>query len=532
MHLDASQLRHLSDAELRVLTAVELGMRNHEQVPVELVGALSGRRGAHKSLHVLLRHKLVHHESKPYESYRLTPLGYDYLALRALRERSSVCSVGSLIGTGKESDVHEVLGGVDGSERFALKVHRLGRTSFRQARTKRDYCVRGLPRLESASCAGTEGPLFGRAAADVSVQGEGFSEAPTNTSPSESLRRAADQRERRSVANWLYLSRLAAQREFEALELLFRHGLPVPEPIDASRHCVVQRLVPNATLLCHLRSLRDPEAVFRRLWDFQDRLATLGLVHGDLNEFNVLVDNETEHIVVIDFPQIVLLAHREGPRMLERDRRGLVSFFYHRFGVAGCIERGMYSDANGGDRPLAARSPSNDGELPHREDGHVIQNRLADESDCPEDRSLPERAAHLRRSPSVSGLDTAKSEVTERLETAESLATSTDSASACERQKHAYCVTPDVEGWGSWPQSGSSSELHRVTNGTNAGLKCDSAFAHSRVVVSTPDARTISQRLQVQYARSRRNQALREATRLGKSRPRRSRGTMPTPGWI
>jgi RIO kinase 2 len=143
-------------------------MRNHERVPVELVGALSGNRGARRALQVLLRHKLVHHESRPYESYRLTPLGYDYLALRALRERSSVCSVGGLIGTGKESDVHEVLGGVDGSELFVLKVHRLGRTSFRRARTKRGYCERTPFVPEEATsdvAAGSSGRLLPQARA-------------------------------------------------------------------------------------------------------------------------------------------------------------------------------------------------------------------------------------------------------------------------------------------------------------------------------------------------------------------------------
>ena len=37
MKLDVKILRYLSKEDFRVLTAIEMGMRNHEIVPVELV---------------------------------------------------------------------------------------------------------------------------------------------------------------------------------------------------------------------------------------------------------------------------------------------------------------------------------------------------------------------------------------------------------------------------------------------------------------------------------------------------------------
>ena len=57
----------------------------------------------------VLRQKLVHHDSCKYEGYRLTTLGYDFLALRALVNRGAISAVGQQIGVGKESDVFEVL---------------------------------------------------------------------------------------------------------------------------------------------------------------------------------------------------------------------------------------------------------------------------------------------------------------------------------------------------------------------------------------------------------------------------------------
>jgi len=41
MKLDVSCMRYLSRDDYRVLTAVEMGMRNHELVPVELITSIA-----------------------------------------------------------------------------------------------------------------------------------------------------------------------------------------------------------------------------------------------------------------------------------------------------------------------------------------------------------------------------------------------------------------------------------------------------------------------------------------------------------
>lgn len=64
--------------------------------------------GTVRCLKALLRQKLVHHDSSKYDGYRLTPLGYDFLALKALVNRGAVAAVGRQIGVGKESHVYEV----------------------------------------------------------------------------------------------------------------------------------------------------------------------------------------------------------------------------------------------------------------------------------------------------------------------------------------------------------------------------------------------------------------------------------------
>ena len=139
VNLDAKGLRYMSTDEMRVLTAVEQGMKNHEYVPSSLIEVLAGlkRGGAFKVLRLLAKHKLVQHESVPQESFRLTNKGYDWLALRALSKRGSVEALGIRIGMGKESDIYTCT--TAEGEEICIKLHRLGRNCFRTVKNNRDY---------------------------------------------------------------------------------------------------------------------------------------------------------------------------------------------------------------------------------------------------------------------------------------------------------------------------------------------------------------------------------------------------------
>ena len=86
---------------------------------------------------LLCKNKLVAHQSVPYQGYRLTFKGYDYLALKTLSKRGSVSAMGIQIGVGKESDIFTVH--TEEAEEVCLKLHRLGRTCFRTVKANRDY---------------------------------------------------------------------------------------------------------------------------------------------------------------------------------------------------------------------------------------------------------------------------------------------------------------------------------------------------------------------------------------------------------
>lgn len=288
MKLDPAALRYLSDEDFRVLTAVEMGMRNHELVPIPLISSISGLRhgGYMKALKEVHKNKLVHKETKRYIGYRLTSLGYDYLAMRALVKRGVIDAIGRAIGVGKEADVflasasetlQDELPDLADNPYLAMKLHRLGRTSFRAVKSKRDYLVH------------------------------------------------------RRSASWIYFSRLAAMKEYAFMCALHERGFPVPRPLGQSRHVVVMELCQGVPLT-QVTELGDPVGVANGLLEIVVRLAQHGLVHCDLNEFNVMIDDE-ESFTVIDFPQMVSTCHADAEQLFDRDVNGICRFFAHRFGV-------------------------------------------------------------------------------------------------------------------------------------------------------------------------------------------------------
>ena len=237
MKLDATDVRYLTAEEFRVLTAVEMGSKNHEIVPTPLIAQISSLRhtGISKLLANLAKRRLVARvQSNMYDGYRLTYGGYDYLAVRALSKRRSVYSIGTQIGVGKESDIYIV--STEDDQRRVLKIHRLGRISFRKIKEKRDYMGK------------------------------------------------------RKSASWMYMSRLAAEKEYAFMQILHEHGFPVPTPIDQARHTIVMSFE-EAYPLRQIAALPVDQIrkLYAALMNLIVRLARAGLIHGDFNEFNLLV---------------------------------------------------------------------------------------------------------------------------------------------------------------------------------------------------------------------------------------------------
>ena len=61
------------------------------------------------------------------------------------------------------------------------------------------------------------------------------------------------------------------------------------------------------------------------------RFAHAGLIHGDFNEFNILIHRETGEPIVIDFPQMVSTSHANAEYYFNRDVECIRRFFKRRF---------------------------------------------------------------------------------------------------------------------------------------------------------------------------------------------------------
>ncbi|KAJ9362223.1 Rio2, N-terminal-domain-containing protein [Paecilomyces variotii] len=311
MKLDPKAMRYLSSEDFRVLAGVEAGSRNHEVVPTPLIVQLSGLRGGsgvHKSISTLAKVNLIAKvKNAKYDGYRLTYGGLDYLALNTHQKNKSVYSVGNRVGVGKESDII-VVAHSSGEQRI-LKIHRLGRISFRTVKTNRDY-----------------------------------------------LRN-------RSTGSWMYMSRLAAMKEFAFMKALRENGFPVPEPIAQNRHTIVMSLI-DAFPLRQISKVPRPAELYSELMDMILQLARYGLIHGDFNEFNILIKEEedpnakgkgreSEEVdesirlvpIIIDFPQMISVDHPNAEMYFDRDVNCIKRFFQRKFHFTSDVPGPFFADA-------------------------------------------------------------------------------------------------------------------------------------------------------------------------------------------
>lgn len=284
-----------------------MGSKNHEIVPTPIIAQISGTRsGVHRCISALAKVGLIAKvKNAKYDGYRLTYGGLDYLALNTHRKSSTIFSLGNQIGVGKESDIYVVAS--DTGSRLVLKIHRLGRISFRTVKANRDY-----------------------------------------------LRN-------RASGSWMYLSRLAAMKEYAFMQVLRREGFPVPEPVGQSRHTVVMEFIDSFPLR-QIDSVPNPAKLYAELMELIVRLARVGLIHGDFNEFNILIkeervasgkkkaapkeasepQQESEDApkadpsikltpILIDFPQMLSTTHTNAAFYFDRDVACVKRFFLRRF---------------------------------------------------------------------------------------------------------------------------------------------------------------------------------------------------------
>ncbi|NMB79250.1 MAG: serine/threonine protein phosphatase [Methanomicrobiales archaeon] len=270
MPVSAEHIRTLNKYEKAILLALERGMKKYAWVPLEQLKTLTklSESEINYRLSRLIAWGMVRFNPVPYDGYSLVFGGYDTLALATLTHKGTISAIGSQIGEGKESVVHEALG----LGPVAIKFHRVGGRSFSSARLNRDY----MP--EEGHCP------------------------------------------------WLMASRKSAEREFEALMTL-HPMVSVPLPIAQNRHAVVMALINGPNLnRCRLEA---PQEILEEILENVHNAYKAGVIHADLSEYNILI--EDGRVVLIDWPQWIPTTHVNAGSIVGRDIDNILAFFQRKY---------------------------------------------------------------------------------------------------------------------------------------------------------------------------------------------------------
>ncbi|MDD1793036.1 serine protein kinase RIO [Enterovibrio makurazakiensis] len=150
-------------------------------------------------------------------------------------------------------------------------------------------------------------------------------------------RKVRDSRRERAMSKGSKFGREEAEKvwqnaEVDALYALSAAGVRVPTPYGCVDGVLLMELVTddqgsvaprlNDVTLTKEQALRDHATVIKDVV----RMLCVGIIHGDLSEFNVLVDHLGP--VIIDLPQAVdASANNNAKWMLERDVNNMTSYY-------------------------------------------------------------------------------------------------------------------------------------------------------------------------------------------------------------
>jgi RIO kinase 1 len=150
-------------------------------------------------------------------------------------------------------------------------------------------------------------------------------------------RRVRESRDNRAMANRTAVGRQMiavqwANAEFSALCRFYLAGVPVPYPVQVLGTEVLLEFIgePDGTAAPRLADvgLRGGElaGLWHQLVEAMSALARLGLAHGDLSAYNLLVHQE--QLIMIDVPQVVdVIANPRGADFLDRDAGNVGRWF-------------------------------------------------------------------------------------------------------------------------------------------------------------------------------------------------------------
>ena len=219
--------------------------------------------------------------SKSNIGYTLLVTGLDIYVLKILSNRDIITAIGPQIGIGKEAEVYLAHDSLEQDK--ILKMFRLGRSSFKQIKRKRDV----------------------------------------NT----------------GTNSWLLLNIETAKKEYDILTYLKDSSTSFPSPLYRSFHCIVMEPI-YGSRLSDIENLDYPELVLEKIISNMTIAYRKGYINGDLNEYNILVNDD--NIFILDWPQAVRVDTTNADVLLMRDVNNIIKFFSRKFE----IERDIHNIIN------------------------------------------------------------------------------------------------------------------------------------------------------------------------------------------
>jgi RIO kinase 2 len=209
--------------------------------------------------------------------FTLLVTGLDIYVLKILSNRNTITSIGPQIGIGKEAEIYLAH---DSQEKDKiLKMFRLGRSSFKQIKRKRDIST--------------------------------------------------------STSNWLLLNIQTAKREYDILNYLRQSSTSFPTPLYRSFHCIVMEPF-YGSKLADAESLEDPQSVLEKIISNVKIAYQNGYINGDLNEYNIMVNND--NIFILDWPQAIKVDTINANVVLLRDVTNILKFFSKKYKIETDVE--------------------------------------------------------------------------------------------------------------------------------------------------------------------------------------------------
>jgi len=195
---------------------------------------------------------------------------YTMKTLILLRRKKKFDSLEFPISTGKEADVYRATTTIKGKEGFvAIKIYRIETSNFK---AMQNYLI-GDPRFENVK------------------------------------------KTKRGVINaW-------CQKEYKNLIEATKAKVRVPKPLGSLNNVLIMEFIGengSPAQMLKKTKIKKPEKLIKTLSEDVKRLWKKRLVHGDLSEFNILID-KNEEPVLIDWGQAMSTKHPIALELLKRD---------------------------------------------------------------------------------------------------------------------------------------------------------------------------------------------------------------------